>query len=521
MRLAVFFLSLAFQMLSGILAARGQGIGPFDASRTVMPISAVRLDFGVAKAADVNFGSGFCLDVRCRFVATNYHVAVKSGVSLRIKGEKVIERFLDTGPDDDGATFNELETAGAEPLKYNATRDLAIYVLKEPLAKRRMYGLTLSLDELEENQEVDIYAYPLTSQLKLKRQLIKFPGKFEGTTSDGRLVFRYELFRGSEEIKGGASGGLVVEHNTQEVVGVLSGVSKGSNEAIAISTQALADFVGRVKPELRNELFPPAKPIQDAPTKELLADIYPAYAPPGSTSVIRHGRQEEPEDVANLRGSAQKLTEDIKDFVAVQTILYGGMRRPPPPFQYETQVIGGVQQFREYPEGTKELMEIPWPGVYPVLRPSWEWSSLPSLVGAELKLKIVEAPELEIGSRSLKVFQYYGSVEDGVCVFAKIDDYVLFREAKKYSVPCSGEVWTDKDFNIIRMSENYSLPPEAGWSNYRAVVTYGWLRKPGEPDRLVPTTFAAQAELNGKVYWNRGQFTDYRVFSTKAKLLLQ
>jgi hypothetical protein len=66
------------------------------------------------------------------------------------------------------------------------------------------------------------------------------------------------------------------------------------------------------------------------------------------------------------------------------------------------------------------------------------------------------------------------------------------------------------------MSERYELPEK--WKNYQAVVTYGWLERKIETPRLIPLTISTQAEYGRKIYWCRGQFMDYRVFSSEVKV---
>jgi len=165
------------------------------------------------------------------------------------------------------------------------------------------------------------------------------------------------------------------------------------------------------------------------------------------------------------------------------------------------------------------LPNVPLPPSNPGLGPGGEWSILPTLVGTELKLRLAKLQDAFIGGKRIKVFQYYGDVEDNVCGFKSITDYMFFQRVWEHPVSCGGEVWTDDDFNIIRISENEELPPSTGWSNYRAVVTYGWLNEPGEPRKLVPLDITGQAESNGRRYWYRGRFTNYQVFTAGAKLL--
>jgi hypothetical protein len=57
-----------------------------DFSEIVVPITSMRLapsaklsikgKLGPKLDLDANYGTGFCLDAKCRFIATNYHVAV-------------------------------------------------------------------------------------------------------------------------------------------------------------------------------------------------------------------------------------------------------------------------------------------------------------------------------------------------------------------------------------------------------------------------------------------------------------
>jgi len=492
---------------------------PFNPKETVVPITTLALDVGFGVGIKTHFGTGFCLDVKCRFIGTNYHVAIGTGTSLKIQGERVGKRYLATSSDDEGATLNESVGPGVFRAKYDTSRDLAMYVLRRPLASRGFHGVIFSLDELEENQEVDIYAYPLTDRLRVKRSLVKFRGQFAGTTPEGLLAFHYGLSERGQMITGGASGGLVVDRKTQEVVGVLSGVSRSSKIATAVSIQNVADFLKRVRPELYAEIFPSTRSGQGFSTEQTPSDIYPRYVPVANENPGMVTRQEEPPEVKLLRAKADELTNNIRDFIAIQTTTYGGMRIPPQPTLYEIRVIDGEQRFREYPDGKREREEAHIPDADPILFGSSEWSTMPLLLGTDLSLKIVEAKDVVMSDKRLKVFQYYGAAEDKACAFDRIEGYILFRRTTLYGPSCGGEVWTDEKFNILRISEAYDLPQEAGWKNLRAVASYGWLETAGEPTRLIPFSYVSQGEYKGKTYWCHERFTNYRVFSTRSKLL--
>src|SRR6204780_3395495 len=86
-------------------------VGDVENVESVGPISELSLGIGI----EVKFGTGFCLDLACRFIGTNYHVAMIVRAH-KIKGEKVIQRYLASGPDDEGATLNDAPAFG--PMKY-------------------------------------------------------------------------------------------------------------------------------------------------------------------------------------------------------------------------------------------------------------------------------------------------------------------------------------------------------------------------------------------------------------------
>jgi Trypsin-like peptidase domain len=469
-----------------------------------------KLDIGA------NFGTGFCLDAACHFIVTNYHVAMGTRTK-KIEGTKIIRRYLATGPNDPGATLNILPNG--EFLPYATSRDLAIFELQRSLPDH--HGLTFSLDELEVGQEVDIYGYP-KGPINPSRKLTRFPATFKAPTTSGFLAFDYQL-SGDKPIRiRGASGGIVIDRKTEKIVGIMTETNETT--ALAVPVHNLVDFVNRVQPSLARRVFPP-------PISPFSADIYPKFAPrpdhypkfvPVRVEGLQH-RPEEPAEVKLLRNKAQVLADSIRNFIAVQTTEWGsGDKEPSAHAEYELRVIDGVQRFREYPDGKNELAKEPHPRVNSYVLGSDEWSTLPRMVGNEFRLKVQQAPDVVVHERRIKVFQYYASIEDNLCPFEPSEDFGFFTIDKVVPVACYGEVWTDEDTNILRISENLELSDKLkayrGWENYQIVLTYDWLKRGNDPPRLVPLTFFVQGR-NKKVYWRRGQFTDYRVFDSRVKLI--
>ena len=158
---------------------------------------------------EADFGTGFCLDADCQFIGTNYHVAAVLR-HLRVKGASIVERYLATGPKDDGASLNHYAFAGSPPLRYTLSRDLAILQLSKPLPHH--HGLQFSSDDLRIGEDVDIYAYP-KGIIDPIRSLRAFHARFRGISTTELMVFDYVPNRG-ELIRPGASGGVVVDSET-------------------------------------------------------------------------------------------------------------------------------------------------------------------------------------------------------------------------------------------------------------------------------------------------------------------
>jgi hypothetical protein len=473
-----------------------------DFSKTVVPITGLKLGLGI----EGRFGTGFCLDPACRFIGTNYHVA-KVARPRKIEGEKVIQRYLATGPDDEGATVND--GASLSSMKYTLSRDLAIFELHHSLPHH--HGAAFSLDDLQVGQEIDIYVYPKEG-INPVRSLLQFHGAFKGQTTTGLLAFDYSS-SADRTIRPGASGGIVVDRKSQQIVGILNGIARnGETVALAVPVQSLAEFVTKVRPYLSQTIFPSTQGISS-----VSVDLYAKYVP-SPADALQHRPEELPE-VKMLRRKAQLLADSMRNFIAVQTFAWGsGDKEPIAASAYEVRILDGNQRFREYPDGKKELHDVPLPPLNTVMVPGGEWSELPEMVGTKLGLKIHQGADVVVNERRMKVFQYWANSEDDVCKWRSVLELGFFTINKDVTVACYGEVWTDEDTNILRMSEHYELTGKL--RDFQGMVTYGWLERPDETPRLIPLTISTQAEFNKKVYWCRGQFIDYKVFGSRVKILV-
>jgi hypothetical protein len=500
-----------------------------DFSEIVVPITSVKItpDVGLGITGKLvpkldigaNFGTGFCLDATCHFIVTNYHVAMTTRTK-KIEGQKITQRYLATGPHDEGATPNILPNG--TPLPYAKERDLAMFELRRSLPDH--HGLTFSLDKLEVGQEVDIYGYP-KGIINPTRKLSRFPATFKAWSTSGFLAFDYEL-SGDKPIRiRGASGGIVIDRKTEKIVGIMSETNETT--ALAVPVRTLVEFVSKVQPFLAHRVFPDIMDVSP-----LSADLYPRFITtrdhyskfaPSRGEGLEH-RPEEPQEVSVLREKAQLLAHSIRNFIALQSFAWGsGNDEPAARADYEVRVIDGVQRFRKYPNGEKQLENAAHPPRNGYVLPGYEWANLPEMVGTQYLLRIRQAPDVVVNERRMKVFQYSASVEDDLCSLEPIDDYLLFAVNKIVPVACYGEVWTDGESNIVRMSEHFDLSDKLksyrGWETCETVITYGWLERANEPRRLVPQTLFVKAGYKKHITWCLGQFTDYRVFDSRVKII--
>jgi len=472
----------------------------FVPEHVVFPITDFKPDIKHLAPISMKFGTGFCLDPDCRFVGTNYHVAKVMGKYVRIKGVFSAHRYLDSDPDDAGAEDMNLGWGGS--LKYTPAHDLAIYEMRHPV--KNFHGIGFDGNDLENGAEVDIYAYPFN--WNPKRGLVHWHGKFIGETQQGLLAFSYEEGR----VRGGASGGIVVDSNTKKIVGILNEIGEGKDRiALAVPVKELSGFVTRAQPYLQATLFP--KTVFVSP---VAADLYPRYVWARAEGLSQ--RPAEPPEVVKLRRAAQHLADSMRHFTATETFAWG--RDNPEPEvtdAYETLILDGAQRWRR--QGNKKFYDnVPFPPLNGSIVSGDQWSALPRMVGTELDLKIHQAPDAIVGGRTVHVFQYAANVEDSVCLFRSVMSYGFFQRSTTKFYDCHGEVWTDESGIILRISQALDL--SGPWYRWWGVMTYGWLEKDGT-QYLVPVTITTQAEHN-QTYWCRGLFTDYEMFGVKTRLVL-
>ena len=299
----------------------------------------------------LDFGTGWCLDPQCGLVVSNYHIAMLLGRSLEIRGEKIVQTQLATGPEDEGATLMQWRQKSVGPsLKLVPNRDIAIFRLGRPLslAHKEMHGIPLYAGQLQAGEGINVYAYPVGGKLAI------FPGRFVRELKDGILEFEVRRSNSGQVAQPGISGGVILNRNNQ-AVGLVWGMEQGDKLLQAVPIWSLSDFVKKAEPDIYPTLFPgeiyrPDAPIPAGTDAEsdhtdtnlavstagmspgsILPDFYLGYEsrkviPPlaSTSSTELQRRADEPISVQLLRNNAQHMVESMTDFVAVQTLQFGG-----------------------------------------------------------------------------------------------------------------------------------------------------------------------------------------------------
>src|SRR5258708_22693053 len=216
-------------------------------------------------------------------------------------------------------------------------------------AVKDFHGIGFDADDLENGTEADIYAYPFN--WNPKRGLVRWRGKFIGKTPHGLVAFSYEEVR----VRGGASGGIVLDLKTKKIVGILNAIGESKDRiALAVPVKELSDFVTRAQPYLQETLFP--KTVFVSP---VAADLYAPYVWPRAEGLLQ--RSAEPPNVVKLRRTAQHLADSMRNFTATETFAWGRDNREPEVTDaYETLIVDGWQRWRRV--GDKKFYDdVPFP----------------------------------------------------------------------------------------------------------------------------------------------------------------
>jgi Trypsin-like peptidase domain len=504
------------------LPARVSAESGMRASELVIGLKHYGLHFGLLRqSVSVEVATGWCVDPECDVVITNYHVMNVIGPHTKIKGVRVVEVASATSEADHDARV--LPTV-LGPMKFAPGRDISLLTMAEPLARKGMHAVPFYLGQLDPGQKVTAMGFP-------GGKLRSIQGTFVQEYAEGLLSFEM-----AHEVSPGISGALVIDEKGR-AVGLAIGFSSDHHSMYAVPVWSVADFIRKTKPQLYAKLFtdeiyrgtenskvkgeqPQDEP--EEPTVDVFAEDFPASLQEGfspvpvlpedylllndalpNTPIIR---QNVSAAVLSLRRSAQLMSLQMKNFVARQTLLLsnGGI------WQHELQVVDGRQRFRTI--NGKDLFELPLKGN---LVPGAEWSELVKAIGFNSSLAVRFERDTTIGNQAVKVFHYQVRPEDQIC---QLRVARKFHGMWKGSVPCTGAIWTDGQFRILRITQDMTPPlDETGVAGFRIVILYGWWGQ-----RLVPVAMYLRTRTtDGKTFVSRAKFDDYRVFTATTKIAFQ
>lgn len=463
------------------------------------------------------FGTAWCINSDCDVFVTNYHVTAVVGSHAKINGVNVIESLSATSEHDQDA--GEMRTV-IGPLKLAYIRDIALVRTKEPLTRKGMRPVPLYLGELRPGQTVTAIGFPAG-----KLQAIS--GQFAEEGAEGML--RFDV---AQEVAEGLSGGVVLDE-AGRAVGLVSGSGLRRDMMYAVPIWALADFIRAAQPPLYAKLFSGreiyrgrsgeesaeiAEDVVDVFGLDLPSSDQKGFSPnpvlPRSYLLFDDAaaatrpieRYSLSDSVLALRRNAQVTSQQMKNFVAQQRLLTSNGRA----WQHELQVIDGAQRFRPL-DGSKDIFELPIKGG-PV--PGSEWADLLKVIGFNSSFAVQLEDEITIENQTMKVFRYKADREDHICELRVARP---FRRVWKGSLPCSGVIWTDERFNILRVTQDMATPEETELAAFRIVILYGWWGQ-----KLVPAEmYITQTTRGGKTLATRAKFDNYQLFTATTKIFFK
>ena len=204
------------------------------------------------------------------------------------------------------------------------------------------------------------------------------------------------------------------------------------------------------------------------------------------------------------------MVQQMSNFMAIQTLfLPDGVV-----WQHQVRVIDGAQVFVR-PDGTRGA-SLPMPRQGNA--PGSDWRDLPGMLATDLLLPIHYVGQRNESGQSIRVFTYAATAEDELCGMRIKTS--IFRPTWKGTMPCHGEVWTDPDYNILRIALYRTPPRTTRLTDFISVVLYGWVRHDHVTARLVPVTMWLMAlNADGTSIESTAKFSDYREFAATTKIL--
>ncbi len=478
----------------------------------------------------VETATTWCMDRgTCKYHIGAYHFdASLASQKPSIRGQRIVRTFSPFVPGDPEA-ISFLGPLG-QIQRFNPRLDFVIYEVERPLSKEGMDGLDFYPYQLNPGDEATLYGF-----MGVQGKLTKATGHFTKEFENGLLEFQMQKPTGVNWP--GASGGLIVDAENR-AIGL---VTEAEGDVVqAVPVWAIADFIWHQNRDLYRQLFPHPEetyhpswvapfwvnPIEKAESRteaevrkpELhggkgnLSDTAPmpflperyltAREPIPPFVFPRHSlgnREEEASETQRARDQANAMLDRSKDLILEEDMWFGGDGEREVEARYEVRVVDGKPTFRRLRGGDRETFKVIFSPTRTGVAPGDAWMEMPGLIASKMNdLPMLPAPDREINGTTLKVFRYAGKSEDNACLFhaKRVIERVV-------SVPCEGEVWFTKDFEMVRMEEKFNPPSWTQWGSWDVIVSYGPSLKPpvSSAEGMLPATIYVEGVLrNGRKF---------------------
>ena len=150
--------------------------------------------------------------------------------------------------------------------------------------------------------------------------------------------------------------------------------------------------------------------------------------------------------------------------------------------------------------------------------PGDSWATLPETVSTKYSLPIRFAGDKKMDGLVIKILTYQAKEEDHACQVRT--GRGLFGRVWRGAVPCWGEVWTDEQFNILRIMQDSCPPTKYGIQRFHDAILYAWVQPDGSAEKwLVPARTILRVKMtDGRAYDTFAAYSNYHLFAATTKI---
>ena len=473
---------------------------------------ALRMSFFLVKI-DKTYASGICIDKTCSVVVTPYHSQIGVGrATLGVVGGRTTRKVLSLANESDANTTDVPTTKGIQ--HFDVAEDISFVYTGKPAHHKT--GISYSFRP-QVGQIVLVAGY-VKSKFEMREAHIigiNVPVFMGQGTLDQTLILDIQTKPGMSghavlDLQGNLLGMITMSGNVRQNDGDLP-------VSVALPLHTIATALKTLDPSLAasvfgdipadDNVFPAEKPLSyEEPIADALETAIPTLTPiPVDV----------PDALDTLQAKAGIASELMTNYVAKQCL----MQAHRSPVCYELSFRDGEQSFQEIKKGGKLGKPI---NSFPV-QPSGMWITTN---WADDLRHVADSPWIFKGKvNDGYLFAFAATAEDERCAYTEywaglgsLRDILFGTEERpswQGSVPCSEQVLTDRDFNVVSIFVERRPPDPCRAMVVQTLMTFGRVKLTDiETPILVPTTATVMAQWSSyqRTFYTKVVWSDYRKF---------